>query len=195
MTEKGGATSAHPPSITKGAAGRTGGRDSGTGKVPACGVHGSYHERLTIRIAVGSKLGCLVGQTRRKGEQHPSSRVHGGNHQPLHDGAKRVHPEEKSVRRIRYPVLCMRTNQPNQRPPNHNHHATQLDRSVALPLAFAWWERHFAYSQGPRVRAITAVAFRHQSLGDADTARQSHRSARTKRELKGLAVLLIRARS
>ena len=110
----------------------------------------------------------------------PAQGVHGGNHEPLHDGAKRVHPEEKSVRRIRYPVLCMRTNQPNQRPPNHNHHATQLDRSVALPLAFAWWERHFAYSQGPRVRAITAVAFRHQSLGDADTARQSHRSARTK---------------
>ncbi len=103
------------------------------------------------------------------------------------------HPEERFVRRIRYPVLCMQTNQPNQRPPNHNHHATQLDRSVALPVSFAWWERYFVYSQGPRVRAISAVAFRHQSLGDADTARQSHRSARTKRELKGLAVLLTRA--
>ena len=154
MTEKGGATSAHPPSIAKGP-GVTVGVIRRTGKVPTCGVHGSYHERLTIRIARGSKLGCLVGQTRRKGEQHPSSRVHGGNHQPLHDGAKRVHPEEKSVRRIRYPVLCMRTNQPNQRPPNHNHHATQLDRSVALPvslpggrdISFTRKDRGFALSR------------------------------------------------
>jgi hypothetical protein len=112
----------------------------------------------------------------------PAQGVHGGNHEPLHDGAKRVHPEEKSVRRIRYPVLCMRTNQPNQRPPNHNLHATQLDRGVSLPVLFAWWEKHFVYSRGPRVRAITAVAFRHRSVGDADTARQSDRSARTKLE-------------
>jgi hypothetical protein len=62
-----------------------------------------------------------------------------------------------------------------------------------VPISFAWWERHFVYSQGPRVRAITAVAFRHQSLGDAVTARQSDRNARTKREFKGLAVLLTRA--
>ena len=123
----------------------------------------------------------------------PAQGVHGGNHEPLHDGARRVHPEEKFVRRIRYPVLCMRTNQPNQRPPNHNHLATQLDRSVALPASFAWWERHFVYSQGPRVRSITVVAFRHQSFCDVDNARQSDRSARTKRELKGLAVLLTRA--
>ena len=196
MTGKGGPTSA-PPAINhqRRAQDDAFGVNQRTGKIPACGVHGSHHEGLTIRAARWSTLGRPLVKQCRRANNIPAQGVHGGNHEPLHDGAKRVHPEEKSVRRIRYPVLCMRTNQPNQRPPNHNHHATQLDRSVALPLAFAWWERHFAYSQGPRVRAITAVAFRHQSLGDADTARQSHRSARTKRELKGLAVLLIRARS
>jgi transcription elongation GreA/GreB family factor len=62
-----------------------------------------------------------------------------------------------------------------------------------LPDSFAWWERYFVYSQGPRVRAITAVDSHHQSLGDAETAGQSDRTARTNRELKGLAVLLTRA--
>jgi hypothetical protein len=62
-----------------------------------------------------------------------------------------------------------------------------------LPASFAWWERYFVYSQEPRVRAITAVDFRHQPLCDADTDLQSDRTAKIKRELKGLAVLLTRA--
>jgi hypothetical protein len=143
-----------------------------------------------VRTMKGERSGLPVGRNlgvslvRQCGRAHniPAQGVHGGNHEPLHDGAKRVHPEEEFVRRIRYPVLFMRTNQPNQRPPNHNLHATQLDRGVSLPVLFAWWEKHFVYSRGPRVRAITAVAFRHRSVGDADTARQSDRSARTKLE-------------
>jgi hypothetical protein len=142
---------------------------------------------------VGRNLGASLVRQGGRANNIPAQGVHGGNHEPLHDGAKRVHPEEKSVRRIRYPVLCMRTNQPNQRPPNHNHHATQLDRSVALPVAFAWWERHFAYSQGPRVRAITAAAFRHQSLRDADNAPQFDRRAKTMGEPIGLVVSPSRA--
>jgi hypothetical protein len=131
---------------------------------------------------VGRNLGASLVRQGGRANNIPAQGVHGGNHEPLHDGAKRVHPEEEFVRRIRYPILFMRTNQPNQRPPNHNLHATQLDRGVSLPVLFAWWEKHFVYSRGPRVRAITAVAFRHRSVGDADTARQSDRSARTKLE-------------
>jgi hypothetical protein len=57
MTEKGGATSAHPPSITKGGPGVPVGVIQRTGKVPACGVHGSHHEGLTMSVARWSILG------------------------------------------------------------------------------------------------------------------------------------------
>jgi hypothetical protein len=189
MTGKGWATSA-PPAInhqTRGP-GVAVGVNQRTYKIPACGVHGSRHEGLTIRVARWSTLGRPLVRQGRGANNIPAQGVHGGNHEPLNDEAKRVHPEEEFACRIRYSVPCMRINQANQRPPNHNLHATQLYRSVALPVSFAWWEKHFLYSQGPRVRAITAVAFRHQSLGDADTARQSDRSARTKREPVGLTV-------
>jgi hypothetical protein len=123
----------------------------------------------------------------------PAQGVHGGNHEPLHDGAEKVHHEAKRARRVRCPVLCMRINRPNQRPPNHNHYGRQLDRSVALSASFAWWERRVACSLGLRALAITSDAFRHQSQCCADNASKSDRSAKTKREPVGITLSPVRA--
>ena len=67
------------------------------------------------------------------------------------------------MRRIRCPVLCMRTDQPNQRPPNHNR-LQGNSTGGRVPASFAWWETHLSCSQGPRDRANTAAVFRHQFL-------------------------------
>jgi hypothetical protein len=134
----------------------------------------------------------LVGQG---GAAHnvPGQGVHGGNHEPLHDGAERVHHEGKFVRRIRCPVLCMRTNQPNQRPPNYNHLARQLDRSVAPSSSSAWWETHLSCSRGPRNHTSTTATLRHQSQCRDDNAPPFDQSAKTKRETVEPTVFLTRA--
>jgi hypothetical protein len=155
-----------------------------TGKIPACGVHGSPHEGLTIRVARWSTLGRPFVRRGRRANNIPAQGVHGGNHEPLHDGAERVHPEAKFVGRIRCPVPCMRTNQQK----NHNHYVRQPDRGVTFSASFAWWERRLACSVGGRVLAITADGFRHQSLRCADNASRSDRNAKTKREPVGLTV-------
>ena len=123
----------------------------------------------------------------------PAQGVHGGNHEPLHDGAERAHHEGKRARRVCCPVLCMRINQPNQRPPDHNHYAQQLDRSVALSASFACRERRLACSLGRRALAITSDAFRHQPLCCAGNASKSDRTTKTKREPVGPTVSPARA--
>jgi len=135
-----------------------------------------------------------VGQAKaERANNIPAQGVHGRNHEPLHDGAKTVHPDGKFVGRIRCPVLCMRTNHQNQRPPNHNHYGRQPDRGVRLSVRFAWWERHFLHQRVPRVHAITTAVFCHLSLCCADNAPQSDRSAKTNRESIGLTISPVRA--
>jgi hypothetical protein len=114
--------------------------------------------------------------------------VHGGNHEPLHDGAERILHEAKFARRVGCPVLCMRTNQPNQRPPHNNQYARQVLRGVAPSPSPAWWESHFACSRGPRVHAITTAVFRHESQRCDDNAPPFDRSAKRNAEPIGLAV-------
>ena len=123
----------------------------------------------------------------------PAQGVHGGNHEPFMTERRGFIMKERALRQIRCPVLCMRINQPNQRPPNHNHYAQHLDRSVAFSAPFAWWERRLACSLGRRALAITSDAFRHQPLCCADNASKSDRSAKTKREPVRLTVSPARA--
>ena len=123
----------------------------------------------------------------------PAQGVHGGNHEPFMTERRGFIMKERALRQIRCPVLCMRTKEPNQRPPNHNHYARQLDRSVAFSASFAWWERRLACSLGRRALAITSDAFRHQPLCCADNASKSDRSAKTKREPVGPTVSPARA--
>ena len=189
MTGKGGPTSA-PPAINhqRRAQDDAFGVNQRTGKIPACGVHGSHHEGLTIRAARWSTLGRPLVKQCRRANNIPAQGVHGGNHEPLHDGAKRVHPAGKFARRIRCPVPCMRTNQPNQRPLNPCNYGRQADRGVAGSASFAWWGRHFVYPRIPRVYAITTAAFCHQSLCCVDNAGLCDRGAKSKREPVGLTV-------
>ena len=179
----------HPPSTTKGGVQDVAfGANQRTGKIPACGVHGSHHEGLTIRAARWSTLGRPLVKQCRRANNIPAQGVHGGNHEPLHDGAKRVHPAGKFARRIRCPVPCMRTIQPNQRPLNPCNYWRQADRGVAGSASFARWGRHFVYPRIPRVCAITTAAFCHQCLCCVDNAGLCDRGAKSKREPVGLTV-------
>ena len=158
MTGKGGATSA-PPAINhqEEGPGRCVRRESENGQNPACGVHGSNHEGLTIRVArlVEHWAALVAGQDDAEGRTTSQSR---GSWWPTMNpfmtadgfirgkGLNLPIPEDdqkKFVRRIVCPVLYMRTNQPNQRPPNHNQYVRQPDRSVTFSPSFAWWGGHF----------------------------------------------------
>ena len=92
----------------------------------------------------------------------------------------------KFVRRIRSPVLCMRTNQPNQRPPNHKHDARQLDTSLAFLASFSWWEdisficedggftRARAQSFGKSFSAVPAMLLGPTEARSQSRARRAH---------------------
>ena len=194
MTGKGGPTSA-PPAINhqRRAQDDAFGVNQRTGKIPACGVHGSHHEGLTIRAARWSTLGRPLVKQCRRANNIPAQGVHGGNHEPLHDGATRVLHEGKFVRSIRCPVLCMRTNQPNQRPPNHVRCSRQLYISLAFSPSFAWWERHCSCSRGTRAYAISTAYLRRRFHDYADNAPHSGRSRETEREPIGLTAFSISA--
>jgi hypothetical protein len=97
------------------------------------------------------------------------------------------------VRRIRCPVLYMRTDQPKQRPRYHNHDARELDGGVAFSSSFAWWETHLSCSRGPRTHASTTAVLRHQSQCRDDNAQPFDRSTKTNEEPVDLTVLPIRA--
>ena len=209
MTGKGGATSAPPAikhqegktlrvgfmlRIMKGSRsshpsdGTDAGRRKGSKETLRAGFMVATMKGSRSRWPVRSLLGRpLVGQGKAS-HNVPGQRVHGGNHEPFHDGAGSGHHGGKLVCRIRGPVPCMRTHQPNQRPPNHNQAARQLDRGVASSPSSAGWETHLSCSRGPRNRAIMTAVLRHQFLCCEDNPPPFDRSAKTKREPVGLTV-------
>jgi hypothetical protein len=129
----------------------------------------------------------LVGQSGAE-NNIPAEGVHGYNHEPLHDEAEGIPHQGKRVSRIRSPVLYMRTNQANQRPPNQNQCARLPHRGLAFSPSFAWWEGHCSCSRGTRDCAITTAYLRRRFHDCADNAPQSDRSREEKREPIGLTV-------
>jgi hypothetical protein len=98
-----------------------------------------------IRAPVGRHLAApLVGEGGAE-NNIPAEGVHGCNHEPLHDESGGLLDEGKRARRIRSPVLYMRTIQPNQQPPSGHQHVGQLDGITPHLPSLTWWEAHLVF--------------------------------------------------
>jgi hypothetical protein len=114
---------------------------------------------LMIRAPVGRHLAApLVGQGGSE-NNIAAQGVHGCNHEPLHDERGGLLDEGKRERRIRSPVLYMRTIQPNQPPPSGHQHLGQLHGIAPHLPSLTWWEAHLLFLQRQAPLDVASIGF------------------------------------
>ena len=113
---------------------------------------------LMIRAPVGRHLAAPLVRQGGSENNIPAEGVHGCNHEPLHDERGGLFDEGKRERRIRSPVLYMRTIQPNQQPPSGHQHVGQLHGIAPHLPSLTWWEAHLGFWQRQAVLDVASIS-------------------------------------